>query len=126
MNKNVSLAIEKAVGSISQKHQNDQRNNGPKKPDLFSLSGETELFQNERGITIKIDRSRDANLTDFGKATLKEDLVEKVEKLNLTKYILFPGFLNNDQLPDALSAFGTGWFRNCSRCDGTDFYGSYF
>ncbi len=72
MNKNVSLAIEKAVGSISQKHQNDQRNNGPKKPDLFSLSGETELFQNERGITIKIDRSRDANLTDFGKATLQD------------------------------------------------------
>ena len=72
MNKNVSLAIEKAVGSIGQKHQNDQRNNGPKKPDLFSLSGETELFQNERGITIKIDRSRDANLTDFGKATLKD------------------------------------------------------
>jgi ribonucleoside-diphosphate reductase alpha chain len=72
MNKNVSLAIEKAVGSISHKHQNDQRINGPKKPDLFSLSGETELFQNERGITIKIDRSRDANLTDFGKATLKD------------------------------------------------------
>ncbi len=72
MNKNVSLAIEKAVGSINQKHQNGQKNNGPKKPDLFSLSGETELFQNERGITIKIDRSRDANLTDFGKATLKD------------------------------------------------------
>ena len=72
MNKNVSLAIEKAVGSISQKNQYDQTNNGPKKPDLFSLSGETELFQNERGITIKIDRSRDANLTDFGKATLKD------------------------------------------------------
>ena len=72
MNKNVSLAIEKAVGSISQKHQNDQKNNGPKKPDLFSLSGETELFQNEQGITIKIDRSRDANLTDFGKATLTD------------------------------------------------------
>ena len=69
MNKNVSLAIEKAVGSISKIHQNGQ-NNGPKKPDLFSLSGETELFQNEKGITIKIDRSRDNNLTDFGKATL--------------------------------------------------------
>ncbi|MDC0433599.1 ribonucleoside-diphosphate reductase subunit alpha [Pelagibacteraceae bacterium] len=72
MNKNVSLAIEKAVGSISQKHQNEQKNNGPKKPDLFSLSGETELFQNEKGITIKIDRSKDSNLTDFGKATLKD------------------------------------------------------
>ena len=72
MNKNVSLAIKKAVGTISHKNQNDQKNNGPKKPDLFSLSGETELFQNEKGITIKIDRSKDANLTDFGKATLKD------------------------------------------------------
>ncbi|MDC0524939.1 ribonucleoside-diphosphate reductase subunit alpha [Pelagibacteraceae bacterium] len=72
MNKNVSLAIEKAVDTISHKNQNDQKNNGPKKPDLFSLSGETELFQNERGITIKIDRSKDANLTDFGKATLTD------------------------------------------------------
>ena len=72
MNKNVSLAIEKAFGSISQKHQNELKNNGPKKPDLFSLSGETELFQNDKGITIKIDRSRDANLTDFGKATLND------------------------------------------------------
>ena len=72
MNKNVSLAIEKAVGSINQKNQNEIRNNGPKKPDLFSLSGDTELFQNDKGITIKIDRSRDSNLTDFGKATLQD------------------------------------------------------
>jgi ribonucleoside-diphosphate reductase alpha chain len=73
MNKNVSLAIKKAVGSISHKHQSEQKNdNGPKKPDLFSLSGETELFQNEQGITIKIDRSKDVNLTDFGKATLTD------------------------------------------------------
>ena len=72
MNKNVSLAIEKAVGSINHKNHGELKNNGPKKPDLFSLSGETELFQNERGITIKIDRSRDSNLTDFGKATLKD------------------------------------------------------
>ncbi len=72
MNKNVSLAIKKAVGSISQKHQNEPKNTGPKKPDLFSLSGETELFQNEKGITIKIDRSKDENLTDFGKETLTD------------------------------------------------------
>jgi len=72
MNKNVSLAIEKAVGSINQKNQNELKNNGPKKPDLFSLSGDTELFQNEKGITIKIDRSKDSNLTDFGKATLTD------------------------------------------------------
>ena len=48
------------------------KDNGPKKPDLFSLSQETELFQNEKGITIKIDRSRDSKLTNFGRATLKD------------------------------------------------------
>ena len=72
MSKNVSLAIKKAMGNLSQLNQNDLVVNGPKKPDLFSLSGETELFQNDKGITIKIDRSRDANLTDFGKATLSD------------------------------------------------------
>ncbi len=70
MSKNVSLAIKKAMGNISQLNQNDLYLKGPKKPDLFSLSGETELFQNDKGITLKIDRSRDSNLTDFGKATL--------------------------------------------------------
>ena len=72
MSKNVSLAIKKAMGNISQLNQNDLAINGPKKPDLFSLSGETELFQNDKGITIKIDRSRDSNLTDFGRATLTD------------------------------------------------------
>jgi ribonucleoside-diphosphate reductase alpha chain len=72
MSKNVSLAIKKAMGNISQLNQNDLSITGPKKPDLFSLSGDTELFQNEKGITIKIDRSRDANLTDFGRATLTD------------------------------------------------------
>ena len=76
MNKNVSLAIKKAVGSIGLKNQNGLENNGPKKPDLFSLSGETELFQNEKGITIKIDRSRDSNLTDFGRASLTQYLLQ--------------------------------------------------
>ena len=72
MSKNVSLAIKKAMGNISQLNHNEQKNNGPKKPDLFSLTGETELFQNEKGITIKVDRSRDSNLTDFGRETLKD------------------------------------------------------
>ena len=72
MNKNVSLAIEKVFSSIKLKNSNKFKNNSPKKPDLFSLSGETELFQNEKGITIKIDRSRDSNLTDFGRATLDD------------------------------------------------------
>jgi len=72
MNKNVSLAIEKAVSSLTSKNINKIKDNTPKKPDLFSLSGETELFQNDKGITIKIDRSRDANLTNFGKATLDD------------------------------------------------------
>jgi ribonucleoside-diphosphate reductase alpha chain len=72
MNKNVSLAIEKAVNSIELNSIKDIKDNSPKKPDLFSLSGEAELFQNEKGITIKIDRSKDSNLTDFGKATLND------------------------------------------------------
>ena len=72
MNKNISLAIKKAVSSISSKNIDGFKDNSPKKPDLFSLSGETELFQNEKGITIKIDRSRDTNLTDFGRATLDD------------------------------------------------------
>ena len=71
MNKNVSLAIKKAVSSLGKIDQNEQIN-GVKKPDLFSLTGNTELFQNEKGITIKIDRSKDSNLTDFGRATLSD------------------------------------------------------
>ena len=43
-----------------------------KGPDLFSLNDNTELFQNSKGITIKIDRTRDDNLTDFGRATLND------------------------------------------------------
>ena len=70
MNKNVSLAIKKAVGSIGRINQNGLEQKGSHKPDLFSLTGETELFQNDKGITIKIDRARDQNLTDFGRATL--------------------------------------------------------
>jgi ribonucleoside-diphosphate reductase alpha chain len=33
---------------------------------------EHDLFQSKRGITVKIDRDRDANLTDFGKAVLTD------------------------------------------------------
>ena len=69
MNKIVSLAIKKAVSEYNPKVEKVESDN---RPDLFSLSNETELFQNDRGIIIKIDRSRDANLTDFGKATLKD------------------------------------------------------
>ncbi len=72
MNKNVSLAIEKAVTNLDKIQNKDLKELNSKKPDLFSLNQETELFQNEKGITIKIDRSRDKNLTDFGKATLSD------------------------------------------------------
>ena len=72
MNKNVSLAIKKAVGSLTPLKKQEIKDNGPKKPDLFSLTGDTELFQNEKGVTIKIDRSRDNKLTDFGRATLAD------------------------------------------------------
>ena len=69
MNKVFSQAIEKAVSEFSPV---TQESNLEKRPDLFSLNNETELFQNSKGITIKIDRSKDENLTSFGKATLKD------------------------------------------------------
>ena len=69
MNKFLSQAIRKAVSEYS---PNTIESNSDKRPDLFSLSNETELFQNEKGIIIKIDRARDKNLTDFGRATLKD------------------------------------------------------
>ena len=71
MNKNLSLAIEKAVGKINPR-DNLSIDKTSKKPDLFSLTTQTELFQNEKGITIKLDRSKDDKLTDFGKATLSD------------------------------------------------------
>ena len=73
MNKNLSLAIEKAVGKINPKDNfSHSQDKGDKKPDLFSLTFQTELFQNDKGITIKIDRSKDEKLTNFGKATLSD------------------------------------------------------
>jgi len=73
MNKNVTLAIEKAVSNLDKIENSDlSKNINDKKPDLFSLNQETELFQNDKGIIIKIDRSRDKNLTDFGRATLSD------------------------------------------------------
>jgi len=73
MNKNLSIAIEQAVGKINKKSNfSIDQNKFDKKPDLFSLTLSTELFQNEKGITIKIDRSKDSKLTDFGRATLSD------------------------------------------------------
>ena len=69
MNKVLSQALKKAVSEYSPDNRELSKNKGP---DLFSLSNDTELFQNEKGIIIKIDRSRDSKLTDFGKATLKD------------------------------------------------------
>ena len=73
MNKNLSLAIEKAVEKVNPADTFlNQKDMGDKKPDLFSLTTQTELFQNDKGITIKIDRRKDEKLTDFGKATLSD------------------------------------------------------
>ncbi len=69
MNKVLSQAIKKAVSEFSPKISNDENE---KRPDLFSLNNQNELFQNSKGITIKIDRSKDLNLTEFGKATLSD------------------------------------------------------
>jgi len=69
MNKILSQALKKAVAEYSPDNSELSKNKGP---DLFSLSNDTELFQNEKGIIIKIDRTRDSKLTDFGRATLKD------------------------------------------------------
>ncbi len=69
MNKILSQAIRKAVSDYTPNVNQEPKD---KRLDLFSLNSETELFQNSKGITIKIDRSKDDNLTDFGKATLKD------------------------------------------------------
>ena len=69
MNKTLSKAIEKAVRGFPIDKVNS---NYEKRPNLFSLSKETELFQNNKGIIIKIDRSKDEKLTNFGKATLSD------------------------------------------------------
>ncbi len=69
MNKILSQALKKAVSEFSPNITDAKKES---RPDLFSLSNETELFQNEKGIIIKIDRSRDSNLTDFGRATLTD------------------------------------------------------
>ena len=81
MQDNLALAIKNAVESktsdiIKQSNENLQ---DLQRPDLFSLSSETELFQNEKGITIKIDRSKDSNLTNFGKATLSDRYLNEGE-----------------------------------------------
>jgi len=69
MNKILSQALKKAVSEYSPNNIELSKNKGP---DLFSLSNDTELFQNEKGIIIKIDRTKDSKLTDFGRATLKD------------------------------------------------------
>ena len=53
MNKVLSQAIKKAVSEYTPTKIDVSKE---KRLDLFSLNNETELFQNEKGITIKIDR----------------------------------------------------------------------
>jgi len=81
MQENIALAIKTALEENKDKfiEKSSNINADLKRPDLFSLSNETELFQNEKGITIKIDRSKDSNLTDFGKATLTDRYLSENE-----------------------------------------------
>ena len=81
MQENIALAIKTALEENKDKfvEKSSNVNADLKRPDLFSLSNDTELFQNEKGITIKIDRSKDSNLTDFGKATLNDRYLSENE-----------------------------------------------
>jgi ribonucleoside-diphosphate reductase alpha chain len=40
--------------------------------DIVQSDNESEIFQTERGIRVRLDRRRDANLTEFGKETLTD------------------------------------------------------
>ena len=80
MNKILSQAIRKAVSDFKPPVDPE---NIERRPDLFSLNNDTELFQNSRGITIIRDRSRDNNLTEFGKATLSDRYLGLNESLSL-------------------------------------------
>jgi len=81
MQDNIALAIKTALEENKEKivEKSSKIDSDLKRPDLFSLSNDTELFQNEKGITIKIDRSKDSNLTDFGKATLTDRYLRENE-----------------------------------------------
>ena len=81
MQENIALAIKTTLEENKAKiaEKSIKINADLKRPDLFSLSNDTELFQNEKGITIKIDRSKDINLTDFGKATLTDRYLSENE-----------------------------------------------
>ena len=81
MQENIALAIKTALEENKDKivEKSSKIDADLKRPDLFSLSNDTELFQNEKGITIKIDRSKDSNLTDFGKATLTDRYLSENE-----------------------------------------------
>ena len=60
MNKILSQAIKKAVSEFS---PNINNNEIPKRPDLFSLNNETELFQNSKGITIALSKRPTAKIS---------------------------------------------------------------
>ena len=91
MNKILSQAIKKAV---SEYNPNNVEVIKEKRPDLFSLSDQTELFQNSKGITIKIDRTRDSNLTDFGRATLSDRYLGANESYQESLFQSSNGFKN--------------------------------
>ena len=57
MNKILSQALKKAVSEYSPVVKEVPKGN---RPDLFSLNSETELLQNDRGITLTIDSCPDA------------------------------------------------------------------
>ena len=83
MNKILSQAIRKAVSDFSPKVNNE---NIEKRPDLFSLNNDTELFQNSKGITVKIDRSRDKNLTEIDMSAATDEFHCRKCKKNLCTY----------------------------------------
>ena len=65
MKNNLSYALGEAVQNLDRGSRKPKLGEIDKKLNLFSLTQATELFQNEKGITIKIDRAKDKNLTEY-------------------------------------------------------------
>ena len=82
MNKILSQALKKAVSEYSPEVKQISKDN---RPDLFSLNNETELFQNDRGIIIKI-----ATINDSKSKGLKSFSIFLISLIRIFKNLLIP------------------------------------
>ena len=76
------LAIKKAVLNLDKIEKSNLKELNNKKPDLIFFKRSNRIISEWQRYNNKNDRSRDKNLTDFGRATLATDIWDK---MSLTK-----------------------------------------